>query len=237
MPVPISPAPMTAARCGNAEVSIEDAGYTRRAVQECVLIRFLRRMRAVIPQLPPYNFGGNGPTIPQAVVLRDGKRGPEVLLLLRTSPRAWELPGGNLEPDEDPATGAVRETQEETGFHVGVERLVGWYRRTGFRPHISPVYACRVQGGAPQSNFESVRLAWFPVDDLPDGLFPWYRSVIHDAVAGVQHTEEQVQHLGWRMVMAAIEIHVRGVLGWYPDRWRTHDESATTGAAGDPHVR
>lgn len=205
---------MTAARCGSAELSIASAGYTWRPVQERVLIRFLQRTRALMPELPPYDFGGNGPTIPQAVVLRDGECGPEVLLLLRTSPRAWELPGGNLETGEDPAAGAIRETHEETGLRVGVVRLVGWYNRTGFRPHVSPVYACRVQGGALRSNFESVRLAWFPVDDLPRGLFPWYRAVVRDAAQGVAHTEEQIQHLGWRMVLAAIEIHVRGVLGW-----------------------
>lgn len=132
--------------------------------------------------------------------------------MLRTSPRAWEFPGGQVNRGEEPARAAVRETREETGLDVRVDRLVGWYRRTGFRPHRSPVYVCSVAGGTLRGNWESVRVQWFSVDKLPAGLFPWYRPIVQDAVRGVTHQVEQHQHLGWREVRAAAAIHVRGIL-------------------------
>jgi 8-oxo-dGTP diphosphatase len=178
------------------------------------LLRPLRTLLALIPDIPRLELG-SGPIIPQAVVLRDAPNvpgGAEVLLLLRTSPRAWEFPGGALERGEAPEEAVVRETLEETGLDVEVERLVGWYRRPGFVPHRSPVYVCRATGGRIRSNFESVRVAWFPVDVLPEALFPWYIPIVRDAVAGVSHSEEQVQRLGVRSALAALRIHVRGIL-------------------------
>lgn len=37
----------------------------------------------------------------------------------------WTLPGGGLEQGEDPATAAVREVFEETGFTVRLDELLG----------------------------------------------------------------------------------------------------------------
>jgi len=39
-------------------------------------------------------------------------------LMVRHARRAWEMPGGKLEPGEDPEAGAVREFREETGYDV-----------------------------------------------------------------------------------------------------------------------
>jgi 8-oxo-dGTP diphosphatase len=151
--------------------------------------------------------------IAQAVVLRAGNMGTEVLLVHRTSPRAWELPGGEVESGEEPRQTAIRETREETGLIVQVERQLGWYRRTGFRPHRSPVYVCHVFGGSLRPNWESVAVRWFPVDRLPLGLFPWYRSIIQDAAHGVTYLHEQRQHLGVRATAAGTAIHFGSILG------------------------
>lgn len=46
---------------------------------------------------------------------RDG----ETLFVKSTKPcREWELPGGRLEPDEDPSDAVAREVTEETGYEV-----------------------------------------------------------------------------------------------------------------------
>lgn len=47
----------------------------------------------------------------------------EVLILQRSKqdavlPEYWDIPGGTLEDGEDPATGAIRETKEETGIDI-----------------------------------------------------------------------------------------------------------------------
>ncbi|MGH9120251.1 MAG: NUDIX hydrolase [Acidimicrobiales bacterium] len=53
------------------------------------------------------------------------------LLLVRLAqgpadrPRPWTLPGGGLDHGEDPADGALRELDEETGFRGRILRLLG----------------------------------------------------------------------------------------------------------------
>ncbi|GFZ90461.1 NUDIX hydrolase [Nesterenkonia alkaliphila] len=37
----------------------------------------------------------------------------------------WALPGGGIDPGEDPANAAVREVFEESGYHVEIDELLG----------------------------------------------------------------------------------------------------------------
>ncbi|WP_166983278.1 NUDIX hydrolase [Paramicrobacterium fandaimingii] len=39
--------------------------------------------------------------------------------------QAWTLPGGGLEPGEDPAEAAVREIREETGYDAELDETLG----------------------------------------------------------------------------------------------------------------
>lgn len=101
----------------------------------------------------PYWFRGVNPSA-DLVLLRDGARGKEVLLVHRapTAPAEagkWALPGGFMESDaarghpwkpgrETARQGAVRETREETGLDVSawIERLrcVGIFEGDGRDP-------------------------------------------------------------------------------------------------------
>jgi ADP-ribose pyrophosphatase YjhB (NUDIX family) len=171
-----------------------------------------RLLNLAFPDLPSYESGG-GPLIPQAVVVRSGQAGPEVLLVKRTSPRAWELPGGYAESGESPEHALVREVREETGLEVRVERLVAWYRRTGFRPHRSPVFRCQPERGDLRVSHEAVGIGFFPVARLPLALFPWYREVIRDALGTGLPGAHKEQRLGPAMVLASVLIHLGARLG------------------------
>lgn len=54
-------------------------------------------------------------------------RGDEILLAhWRDRGRSgWTLPGGGIEPGEDPVESAVREIWEETGYHASIDELLG----------------------------------------------------------------------------------------------------------------
>jgi ADP-ribose pyrophosphatase len=55
----------------------------------------------------------------------------------------WELPAGSLKPDEDPATGAARECEEEVGlFPDRVERIGAFYPTPGFCDEEMIFYRC-----------------------------------------------------------------------------------------------
>src|SRR6185437_1778288 len=50
-----------------------------------------------------------------------------VLLSERADGRGWNLPAGFVDAGEGPEEAAVRETREETGLEVEIDRFVGVY--------------------------------------------------------------------------------------------------------------
>src|SRR5262249_4540775 len=117
----------------------------------------------------------------------------EVLLQHRSDDGRWGLPGGALEPGEEPADTVVREVWEETGLHVVPERIVGVYAGSdGFHTYpdgnqaafVSIVFACRVTGGELNlQDGEALALHYFSPADLPDTLFSRHRVFIDHALA------------------------------------------------------
>jgi 8-oxo-dGTP diphosphatase len=89
----------------------------------------------------------------------------------------WTLPGGGLKFGEDPARGAVREIEEETGFsaELGPVAFVSSYVRgaipsegVGEFHSVRIVYNARVTGGSLRHEVdESTDMAaWFSLDEV-----------------------------------------------------------------------
>ena len=97
-----------------------------------------------------------------------------VLLVRRSDDGQWTLPGGIVEPGEEPADAVVREVVEETGVlaepelltSVSVHRDLVTYSNGDQVQYLDMIFRCRMTGGqAKVGDDESVEVGWFPVDD------------------------------------------------------------------------
>ncbi|MFD0250013.1 NUDIX domain-containing protein [Streptomyces sp. NPDC127113] len=108
-----------------------------------------------------------------AVVFDDEGR---VLLGRRSDNGRWSLIGGIPEPGEQPAACAMREVEEETAVRCVVERLVlvqalnpVTYDNGDVCQFMDVTFRCRAVGGEARVNDdESLEVAWFAVDALPE---------------------------------------------------------------------
>ena len=117
-------------------------------------------------------------------IMEDGK----ILLTKREDFEVWCLPGGGVEEGESLAEGAIREAKEETGLDVELTWLVGVYSRMGggMRDVHAVLYAATPVGGELQTQpHETIEVAYFPFDQLPDELLFGHKKRIQDAIDGV----------------------------------------------------
>lgn len=121
-------------------------------------------------------------TIPRqrvGVALVTFNENEEILLLRHVFHTAnpWGLPGGWLGPNESPAQGLIRELREETGRALFVGPPV---HATHESPpsHIVLAYLGWLQPGPMRLNAEIIEARWFPVDRLPQPLWPFTNEAI-----------------------------------------------------------
>lgn len=110
------------------------------------------------------------PPAAMVIVLDDADR---VLMLWRhrfvIDRWVWELPGGYLDPEEDPAACAAREVEEETGWRPRtMEPILGFQPMVGTIDQQNLVFLSRGAdhtGAAPDIN-EAERLGWIPLIEV-----------------------------------------------------------------------
>jgi 8-oxo-dGTP pyrophosphatase MutT (NUDIX family) len=152
-----------------------------------------------------------------------------VLLTVRRDLHGWELPGGNGRPGESPEAALAREVWEETGLEVAIERRVGDYVRTGFRPHTAAVFECRVSGGTLRPSLETPLVRWFDPAELPDTLFPWYLAPLADAMARDREPRVRREYQGLAAIWAGLSIDLRM-------RWSDHRAGLRDSEEGEPRA-
>ncbi len=115
---------------------------------------------------------------------------PAILLLQRAVDPGrgrWDLPAGYLEEGESAEEGALRETREEAGFAVRLERLVGVY--SGLHS-VSIIYLARPVEANPVVNpdAEASAHAWVRRSEaelwIPRMAFPAMAAAVADWAAG-----------------------------------------------------
>jgi 8-oxo-dGTP pyrophosphatase MutT (NUDIX family) len=87
--------------------------------------------------------------------------------------RVWELPGGYVDPDEDPAVTAAREVEEETGWRpLDVEPLGSLQPMVGSADAENLLYVARRSEyvGEPTDINEAERVAWIPLNSVRERI-------------------------------------------------------------------
>jgi ADP-ribose pyrophosphatase YjhB (NUDIX family) len=106
----------------------------------------------------------------RAAVFQNNK----ILLVRERSDNLWTLPGGWADVNESASVGAMRETQEESGYDVKVIKLIALFdkHKHDHPPQLPHTYKCfflcELVGGAPQTSHEIAEVKFFALDNLPE---------------------------------------------------------------------
>ena len=120
-----------------------------------------------------------------SIIPRDGK----VLMIQRATELGyglWGLPGGYVDRGEVVEEAAVRETLEETGLVVEVERLVGLFSQPGETVMVV-AFAAHESGGSLKAGPETLAVGFFLPDDLPELAFPRDTDILARWAEGQPH--------------------------------------------------
>ncbi len=111
------------------------------------------------------------------------------VLLQHSKDGGWWLPGGGVDPGEEPADAVIREVWEETGVRVVPEQIIAVRTETPMLypngdqvMYMSIAFRCRPVGGeAHVHDEESFEVRYFPTSALPD-LDPRAREALDQAL-------------------------------------------------------
>jgi 8-oxo-dGTP diphosphatase len=100
--------------------------------------------------------------------------------------REWGMPGGRVEPGEDPISAVKREILEETGVVASIERLHGVYSAP-YRDDLVLLFEGTVEEeGSWRANEEIAEIGFFPLDGLPEPMGPNARLRFGNIASGAE---------------------------------------------------
>jgi 8-oxo-dGTP diphosphatase len=109
----------------------------------------------------------------------------QVLWVKRTDQNVWNLPGGGHENGESPWQTAVRETREETGLEVELQKLYGVY----VKPEQNEVifnFTARPVNGRLTVGSEAAEFAYFTPGEEPANSLPRHVERVADLEQGLE---------------------------------------------------
>jgi 8-oxo-(d)GTP phosphatase len=145
-------------------------------------------MEGAVPQAATL-LGVNQPVrAAGGIVLRGEGPDRSVVLVHRPRDDDWSFPKGKLDADEDEATAALREVEEETGLRCRLGPSIGavTYQDRRGQAKVVRYFQMDADGGRFAPNHEVDELRWVPIEDAVRLLsYAHDRSLLRQVLAGL----------------------------------------------------
>lgn len=93
----------------------------------------------------------------------------EEILLIKGPRRGWEMPGGQVEEGESLKEAAIRETKEESGIDIEINKFCGVFQNVD-RSICTTLFLGKAIGGEPATSSESLEVGFFSIEQAMDML-------------------------------------------------------------------
>jgi len=110
-----------------------------------------------------------------------------VLLVRQTYMPGWFMPGGGVKRNETLEEAARREAYEEISAEMGKLTLLGAYTNfDGFKSDHNALFLCTDFTLGKKQDVEIAEARFFPLDALPEDIWPGHRLRLDEYHAGVE---------------------------------------------------